>query len=576
VVSGFSAASADEPERQPAQVNAGSRDSVGQTSAGPEHTERGSSPAQAEACPTTQAGPIAPACPTTRRGFNTRLLAASIAAPALVGMTLKSPRRLDGGFVFESQERGHKLRDHAPFPAPRRTEKVPVVIVGGGISGLSAGWWMRKHHCDDFVLLELEDRAGGNARWGENGITAFPWAAHYLPVPGKRATLVRELCAELGLLKDGVWDERWLCHSQQERLFLNGHWQDGIEPQYGLAREDFDQFRQFGDRVNELRATDAFRVPSADGDAHQSPATRELDRMSFGDWIRRAGLYSPYLRWYLDYSMRDDYGARANRVSAWAGIHYFASREPDEKGPLTWPEGNGWIARYLMGRLAAQIRTGSMVYRIRPDGRRWQVFTAEVRYDAEAVIFAAPMFLASWIVEPQPPAWPIPYAPWLVANLTLEHWPKEQDEAEPAWDNVVYDSPTLGYVVATHQGLGRQPNRTVWTFYWALADGAPADMRRVLLGGDWHYWSEQILADLERVHPDIRSCVSRIDINRLGHAMPTPVPGSIFHPERLRRARPQGSLVYAHSDLSALPLIEEAQYRGVAAARHVLQMLGRG
>jgi hypothetical protein len=100
-------------------------------------------------------------------------------------------------------------------------------------------------------------------------------------------------------------------------------------------------------------------------------------------------------------------------------------------------------------------------------------------------------------------------------------------------------------------------------------------MRRVLLGGDWNYWSQRILADLERAHPDIRSCVSRIDINRLGHAMPSPVPGSIFHPERLRRTRPQGSLVYAHSDLSALPLIEEAQYRGVAAARHVLHLLGR-
>jgi hypothetical protein len=57
--------------------------------------------------------------------------------------------------------------------------------------------------------------------------------------------------------------------------------------------------------------------------------------------------------------------------------------------------------------------------------------------------------------------------------------------------------------------------------------------------------------------------------------MPSPVPGSIFHPERLRRARPQGSLVYAHSDLSALPLIEEAQYRGVAAARHVLRLLAQ-
>jgi glycine/D-amino acid oxidase-like deaminating enzyme len=517
----------------------------------------------------TNSGP-----PPSRRDFAAGLLGASLAGPALLGMTRKAPKRIDGGFVFEDQERGHKLRDHTHFPAPKRMERAPVVIVGGGIAGLSAGWWLQKRNFHDFVLLELGDHAGGNARWGENSITPFPWAAHYLPVPGKRATLVRELCEELGLLKDGVWDERWLCHSQQERLFINGHWQEGIEPQSGLAREDLDQFQHFADRIREMRDTGAFRVPSEDGSAHQTAATRELDRITFGDWMRREGLYSPYLRWYLDYCTRDDYGASAGRVSAWAGVHYFASREPDEKGPLTWPEGNGWIARRLIDKLAGHIHTGSMVHHIRPNGRRWHVFTEGVLWDAEAVIFAAPMFLASWMIEPPPPAWPVPYAPWLVANLTLDRWPKE-DDSEPAWDNVVYESPTLGYVVATHQNLGRQPNRTVWTFYWALAGGAPADMRRVLLGGDWKYWSERILQDLERAHPDIRDCVSRIDINRLGHAMPSPVPGSIFHAERLGRARPRGSLVYAHSDLSALPLFEEAQYRGVTAARHVLRLLGR-
>ena len=145
--------------------------------------------------------------------------------------------------------------------------------------------------------------------------------------------------------------------------------------------------------------------------------------------MRREGLYSPYLRWYLDYCTRDDYGASAGRVSAWAGVHYFASREPDEKGPLTWPEGNGWIARRLIDRLSAHIHTGSMVHHIRPNGRRWQVYTEGVLYDAETVIFAAPMFLAAWMIEPQPPAWPVPYAPWLVANLTLEHWPKEDDSS---------------------------------------------------------------------------------------------------------------------------------------------------
>jgi hypothetical protein len=115
----------------------------------------------------------------------------------------------------------------------------------------------------------------------------------------------------------------------------------------------------------------------------------------------------------------------------------------------------------------------------------------------------------------------------------------------------------------------------VWTFYWALAQGRAVDQRRVLLGSDWPTWCERILADLERAHPDIRQCVQRIDVIRLGHAMPRPAPGVIFHPERIRRARPEGSLAYANCDLSGLSLFEEAQWRGVTAARQVLRRLGR-
>lgn len=85
---------------------------------------------------------------------------------------------------------------------------------------------------------------------------------------------------------------------------------------------------------------------------------------------------------------------------------------------------------------------------------------------------------------------------------------------------------------------------------------------------------KKIFADLERAHPDIRQCVKRMDIFRIGHAMPRPLPGTIFHPERQRRAKPAGSLVYANCDLSSLSLFEEAQYRGVKAAEHVLRLVG--
>jgi hypothetical protein len=132
------------------------------------------------------------------------------------------------------------------------------------------------------------------------------------------------------------------------------------------------------------------------------------------------------------------------------------------------------------------------------------------------------------------------------------------------------ESPTLGYVDATHQSLRSHVDRTVWTFYWALADGVPAENRRLLLNKEWNYWKEAILCDLERVHHDIRQCVSRIDIMRMGHAMARPRVGAIFSPERRNLAQGHGRILFANSDLSGFSIFEEAQYRGVEAADRAL------
>ena len=129
-----------------------------------------------------------------------------------------------------------------------------VAILGGGVAGLSAAWRLQKKGFDQFVVLEMNADAGGNSRWGENGTSAYPWGAHYVPVPGKQAVYVRELFSDLGVLKpDGTWEERYLCFAPQERLFLHGRWQEGIEPAIGLTAGDRDQFR---------RGVGAARVPA--------------------------------------------------------------------------------------------------------------------------------------------------------------------------------------------------------------------------------------------------------------------------------------------------------------------------
>src|SRR5260370_40115144 len=124
-----------------------------------------------------------------------------------------------------------------------------------------------------------------------------------------------------------------------------------------------------------------------------------------------------------------------------------------------------------------------------------------------------------------------------------------------------------------HKRVRTHVDRPVWTFCCALPEGPPAKNRQLLLEKGWAYWKEAILHDLERVHSDIRQCVSHIDIMRMGHAMIRPVVGSIFSPERRRLSRLNDRILLANSDLSGISIFEEAQYHGVEAAQKILKKL---
>ncbi|HET7373111.1 MAG TPA: FAD-dependent oxidoreductase [Gemmatimonadaceae bacterium] len=505
-----------------------------------------------------------------RREFLAALAAPVVAAPlvpALIGLSRKAPRAIAGAFVDDGGALGHRLRDGTLAPPSGTARRVPIVIVGGGIAGLSAGWELQRRGTKDFVILELESQPGGNARSGENDVSAYPWAAHYVPVPGQNTTLVRELFEELGVLRDGVWEERYLCFSPQERLFSHGEWHEGIEPAFALDAAGRAEFARFDEQIAGHRASGEFTIPMDAGVRRDS----SLDRMSMADWLTAHDFRSPAMRWYIDYACRDDFGALAGSTSAWAGIHYFASRPHDEQGPLTWPEGNGWIARRLVARLAEHIQTGEPVIRVEREGKRWRVVTTRAVYLADTVIFAAPTFLAPHIVPELAARRPaLVYSPWFTANLTLDRLPRDRGQGAPlSWDNVIYGSPSLGYVDATHQSLRTHSERAVWTYYWSLAELSPEEGRRALLRWSWRDCVERILTDLERAHPDIRECVSRIDVMRLGHAMIRPAVGFLAATREAAKLAMPG-LYLAHSDLSGLSLFEEAQFRGVMAARAVL------
>lgn len=521
-----------------------------------------------------------------RRDF----IGATAGALALGGCDTPPPP-IEGGFIGIDMARGHAWRDGTLRAGPpARTRRTRVVIAGGGVAGLAAARALRLAGTEDFALLELEDVPGGNSRGGAVGGIACPLGAHYLPVPGDDAHEVQDLLEELGLRRrvSGRWqyDERHLCHSPQERLFFEGEWHEGLLPVQGVGASVLAQYRRFGQRVAALQAEARFAIPTLR--APLSPTLLALDAVPFAAWLDREGFDSPPLRWYLDYCCRDDYGADAAHVSAWAGLHYFASRHgfhapgdanEDRDAVLTWPEGNGWLTRRLAQPLGERLHAGHAVTRIAEtrDGVEVDAFdTASkslVRWQAERCIVALPVFIAARVVESPPPvlrnaAAHLRSAPWLVANLHLRAPLADRPGAAPSWDNVVYGTRGLGYVDARHQTLDPTPGPTVLSWYRPLGPSHydAGDGRQLLMARPWSGWRDELLAELSLPHPDLRTLATRIDITRYGHAMAIPAPGllgRIGAPSTQAQGRiVAGRLAFAHADWSGYSIFEEAFTRG--------------
>jgi hypothetical protein len=367
-------------------------------------------------------------------------------------------------------------------------------------------------------------------------------------------------------------------------------WYEGLFPRAGASAADLDELARFRAEVARLsRLTDgrgrrAFAVPMAHGSDDADLVA--LDRISMADWAEARGFRGARLRWLLAYACRDDYGASLEDTSAWAGLHYFASRTagsgPDDL--LTWPEGNQRLVRHLAAPLGRRLEPGVAVLSVERRARgaavlAWRPASGEAeRIVAEHLVLAVPHRVAARLLpEPRLAAEAREFrsGAWLVANLTLSRRPRSRGFPE-AWDNVLYGSRSLGYVVATHQAdrHGGPPGASVWTWYLSLTDADEAASHRWLLGLSWREAAELVVADLRRAHPDIEECVERLDVWRWGHAMVRPRPGFVFGPARRGASAPLGDVHLAHCDLSGLPLFEEAQHHGVRAAEEILARRG--
>ncbi|RAM64822.1 amine oxidase [Herbaspirillum rubrisubalbicans] len=535
-----------------------------------------------------------------RRSF---VLGAAAAGAAAVGMggILWKWREVQPHVRAPGRAEGHFLRDLARnpgiLPAPEQVLDTDIAILGSGIAGLTAAWKLERCGHQDFLVIDGPE-ADGNAAGAQYGEYACPTGAHYLPLPSQECPHVREILADLGvILRDAqaerpYYDERYLLHAPDERLLVAGHWVEGLLPP--LQPGEQEQLERFNRSMDSLRnSRDAqgrrpFMLPSAQ--ASDDPRWLALDRITMRQWLDQEGYRSPALHWLVNYGCRDDYGARYDQVSAWAGLHYFCSRigqaaNAGDGAWLTWPGGLQPLAAGLARRIGARRRAGT-VLRLEETSQGVEALCMVLRdgkptcflLRARKAICAMPLFVAARVTPSlralgiDPARHLPPRAPWLVANFLLKRFPAERPEAPLSWDNVVYREPGLGYVVSTHQDIRvHPPEKTVLTSYVALTHLVPEQARRWMDQAS----AEQLLAlameDLQLAYGwNFGACVERVDLTLRAHAMAIPTPGFRSNAGLRRLQQAQGKILYAHSDLSGLSLFEEASWWGYQAALKAL------
>lgn len=540
-------------------------------------------------------GPGAPVKPAP--GWPRRRWLAAAAATPLSACLPPPPAQALSRWVGASHERGHRLRElrSGSLPTPARQRRAQVLVLGGGVAGLSALRALAEAGVDDAQLLELEDAPGGNSRGHQLAGLPCPLGAHYLPVPGPAAREVSAWLHDIGLLRSdaaGVHaNERHLCHAPQERLFIDGAWQDGLLPSAEGRPATLAQYRRFAQRVRQAQQQLGFALPTHH--ARWTAGHAQLDAQPFAAWLAAEGLDDARLLGYLDYACRDDYGAGLATVSAWAGLHYFASRHGfhapgDEEGEpdavFTWPEGNAWLVRELATPLAPRLQAGRTVLRVKVGRHQVQVLAWDEHagqaeaWVADAVVLATPLRVAQRVVDGLDPTLVTALAeasaatrqaPWLVANLQLSAPLLERTGAPAAWDNVRFSpaggNACLGYVNARHQSLAADApvqGPQLLTVYQAL----PESRRSQLLSGSAADWTAELLADLAPLHPDLPGKLVQADLTRWGHAMCIPAPGVRSQPARQALRAARGAVRFAHADLAGYSVFEEAFTLGATAA----------
>jgi len=455
-----------------------------------------------------------------------------------------------------------------------------VIIVGGGISGLTAAYLLKD---SDILLLEKEDHVGGRTLSGNYDGLSYARGTEYL---GKPYGLLKRLISDLDLKLLEI-------PSPMDAVFQDKHWYWGEEGILRLyieqsGKEDLIRF------IREVKKLAALYSEIPEYDPVQSEIAR-LDMITAAEWFKELKLPDIYFKRF-NVASRGLFGASLDEVSALSFIPEAAFdlaevdigdiREFDgsvetyqktRKGSQSYTLAGGIAEIPLaIGRqLGSKVSTNSTVLSVTKKDDIYHVTYIQNgkkrMKQSYSVIMATPapvtLKLASNVLSQKQISIlkSVKYGVYLTANLFSKKpvFDKAFDLAvdDGLFFTDIYDSTWIEK--SFNKTLSRKSTGILGVY---IAAESYQDRSIIQLT------DKQVLAriyqDMESIFPDIRKEVTGSDIHRFEYAYPIMTPGAYSRLSELHKIT-DGSLQLA-GDFMIYPTFEAAVESGELAVDRLL------
>jgi protoporphyrinogen oxidase len=468
-------------------------------------------------------------CPT-RRDFIKFVVAGSIASGCPTDQALVPIRDDDSRAITLEGEHFricHQLREGHSFPKPDVSRDVDTVIVGGGMAGLSAAYFLRGK---DWLLLEKEDHFGGNAYQEEFAGQPYSTGAAYDFRDSSSDHLAREIGLEL--LPIDMPDP-----TIDKGVYTPDTWRSGLS-ELPYSKEAIGSFKKFSEDILKIDARKQMM---------------ELDSQSFSTILRA---YAPEVtRWWDAYGP-SNWGAFTEDTSAFIGVvdaQYLI--KGDDSSRVILPGGLGSVTQklgeVLRPKYGERMLRGATVVSVIPDSASVRVTYVEgdkvTTVSAKTVLMCTPKFITARLVlglpnEQKQAMRRMRYAPVPMINMIFD-----KPIYRRGYDNWCPGNSFTDFIVADwtiRNQPGYRPKYEILTFYSTLRES----QRELLLEDeDCRDFAGKVLREFQKLLPEFHVDPIEIRLYRRGHAMMMAVPGQ-FTENRLLASAPMERIFFGNSD----------------------------